>query len=131
MVATAELVCSVEHLVPRQRCVGRPPRPSRSRGISPSRITSGSWRRIERRMTGKVSPGSSRTSTCPAVSGEVLDRVLDGHVVLAPAPCAAVANRGWSSCLPVGPVARMMPCGGDQPLDQLGLLLRQPEGAAG
>jgi hypothetical protein len=53
---------------------------SRSR-ISPTRITSGSWRRIARRPRAKVSPAAAVDLGLVDVLERVLDRVLDGRHV--------------------------------------------------
>src|SRR6188472_3227960 len=93
IVSVASAVCSVESTRwPVSAAVSAVSIVSRSR-ISPTRMTSGSWRRAAFSAIAKLtaSPPISRWLTMHV---EELDRILDGHDVLMPGPVDPVHHRG-------------------------------------
>ena len=80
--------------------------------ISPTMITSGSWRRMWRRPTANVSPISGRTWIwlIPAISYSIGSSIVRMRLSME----LIVCNQAYSEVDfpdPVGPVTRRMPCG--------------------
>jgi hypothetical protein len=80
--------------------------------LSPTKMTSGSWRRTERSVSAKPSPAFSFTSTCeiPArrcsIGFSMVTMLRRESAMSWSSPCAVVLLP-----LPVGPLMRIMPSG--------------------
>ena len=113
IVLGASLVCSVLNTMwPVSEACTAISAVSRSR-ISPTRILSGSCRRIDRRHWAKVLPIDASIGTWIDAVDVVFDRVFGGdELVLDDVQFVEAPRRAWWSCRePVGPVTSTMPLG--------------------